>query len=90
MLADFFTKALQGSFFVKLHEEIMGWKHIDNLHMGPPSTKYRVGNMDGFESSKEVTCVSLYLVQFIVVVVYNILVQYLFIKIKCSDILDNH
>ena len=46
MLADFFTKALQGASFIKFREVIMGWKHIDTLQMGPPSTKERVGNMD--------------------------------------------
>ena len=31
MLADFFTKPLQGSLFVKLRDVIMGIKHIDTL-----------------------------------------------------------
>jgi len=29
MLADFFTKPLQGALFVKSREVIMGWKHVD-------------------------------------------------------------
>ena len=36
IVADFFTKALQGSLLAKLHDVIMGWTHIDTLHMGPP------------------------------------------------------
>ena len=35
MLADFFTKYLQGSLFVKFCEVIMVWKHVNNLQMGP-------------------------------------------------------
>jgi hypothetical protein len=31
MLADFFTKPLQGNLFRRLREVIMGRKHIDNL-----------------------------------------------------------
>ena len=46
MLADYFTKALQGALFLKFREVMMGWKHIDTLQMGPPSTKECVGNMD--------------------------------------------
>ena len=36
------------------YEVIMGWKHIDNLHMGPPSTNERVENVDEVNSMKEV------------------------------------
>ena len=45
MLADFFTKALQGALFAKFCDVIMGWKHVDTLQMGPPSTKDHVGNL---------------------------------------------
>ena len=31
MLADFYTKPLMGSLFVKLREYVMGWKPIDDL-----------------------------------------------------------
>ena len=31
MLADFFTKPLQGALFHKFRAVIMGWKHIDTL-----------------------------------------------------------
>ena len=53
MLADFFTKALQGSLFAKFHDMIMGWKHVDTLQMGPPSTKERVGNVVNVSSNQE-------------------------------------
>ena len=43
MLEYFFTKALQGALFVQFCEVIMGWKHVEILHMGLPSTKERVG-----------------------------------------------
>ena len=42
MLAGFFMKALQGALFVRFCDVIMGWKHVDTLHMGPPSTKEHV------------------------------------------------
>ena len=45
MLADFFTKDLQGSQFAKFRDVIMRWKHVDTLQMVPPSTKERVGNV---------------------------------------------
>ena len=31
MIADFFTKPLTGSLFVKLRDVVMGYKHINNL-----------------------------------------------------------
>ena len=43
-ISYFFTKSLQGDLFVKMCEVIMGWKHIDTIHMGPTSTKECVGN----------------------------------------------
>ena len=43
MLADYFTKPLQGNLFRRLREVIMGWKHIDTLKdMTPPVSKERV------------------------------------------------
>ena len=45
MISDFFTKSLQGDLFVKMCEVIMGWKHIDTLQMGSPSTNDRVVNV---------------------------------------------
>ena len=38
MLADNFPKALQEAQFAKFRDVNMGWKHVDTLHMGPPST----------------------------------------------------
>ena len=40
--------------FEKFHEVIMGWKHVDNLQMGPPSTNERVGNVVNIGSNKKV------------------------------------
>ena len=45
MLAEFFTKALQGAIFAKVCDMIMGWKHVDTLQMEPPSTKECVVNV---------------------------------------------
>ena len=53
MLADFFTKALQGALLEKIHDMIMGWKHVYTLQMGPPPTKERVGNVVKVRSNKE-------------------------------------
>ena len=46
ILADFYTKALQGALFVNFCEVIMVWKHIDTLSMVPPSTKESVENVE--------------------------------------------
>jgi hypothetical protein len=44
MLADFFTKPLQGSLFRKFREVVMGHKHIDSLKQTPPTPpQERVG-----------------------------------------------
>jgi hypothetical protein len=44
MLADFFTKPLQGSLFRKFREVIMGHKHIDTLkETSPAPSQERVG-----------------------------------------------
>ena len=53
MLADIFTKALQGSLFAKFCDIIMGWKHVDMIQMGPPSTKELVGDVVKIRSNKE-------------------------------------
>ena len=53
MLTDFLTKALQGALFSKFHDVIMGWKHVDTLHMIPTSTKEHVGNVIKFRSNQE-------------------------------------
>jgi hypothetical protein len=37
MLADFFTKPLQGSLLRKFREVILGHKHIDSLKQTPPA-----------------------------------------------------
>ena len=49
MLADFFTKPLQGKLFHKFRDVIMGWKHINTLHSKKTdalSPKERVENTD--------------------------------------------
>ena len=53
MLAYFFTKALKGALFAEFCDVIMGWKHVDHLHMGPTSTKESVGNMVKARSYQE-------------------------------------
>ena len=45
MMADYFTKPLQGSLFKKLRDVIMGHTHPDTLlEAAPPPVKERVGN----------------------------------------------
>ena len=53
MPAYVFTKSLQGALFEKICDMIMGWKHVDTLQMGPPSTKERVGNVVNVSSNQE-------------------------------------
>jgi hypothetical protein len=44
MLADFFTKPLQGSLFRKFREVVLGHRHIDSLKQTPPTpSQERVG-----------------------------------------------
>ena len=50
MLVGFFTKYLQRYLFVKFRDVLMGWKHINTLHMSLPSTKVGAGNVDEFKS----------------------------------------
>ena len=61
MLADFFTKPLQGSLFWRLKEFIMGWAHANILQdYVPPSKKERVENHfsgDKSETSQKATYV---------------------------------
>jgi hypothetical protein len=46
MLADFFTKPLQGNLFRKFREVIMGHKHINSLKETKPATSQeRVGEV---------------------------------------------
>ena len=45
MLADLFTKNLQGALFAKLCEVIMVWNHIYTLNMVPLSTKESLENL---------------------------------------------
>ena len=43
MLADFFTKSLQGKSFYAFRDVLMGWKHINSLkHLSSSSLKERV------------------------------------------------
>ena len=46
MIADFFTKPLQGALFQKFRDIIMGYKHIDTIHdvTEETSAQERVGN----------------------------------------------
>ena len=41
MLADFYTKPLMGSLFVKLREYVMGWKPIHDLFVPLGSTRIK-------------------------------------------------
>ena len=44
MLADFFTKPLQGALFTRFRDVILGHKHVDSLNVGPtPEPEERVG-----------------------------------------------
>mmetsp|Transcript_19868 Transcript_19868/g.22531 ORF Transcript_19868/g.22531 Transcript_19868/m.22531 type:complete len:213 (-) Transcript_19868:60-698(-) len=50
MLADFFTKPLQGALFRKFRAVIMGWEHIDSLKSSTTHViKERVGNTDFYK-----------------------------------------
>ena len=45
MLADFFTKPLQGNLFRRFHDLILGYKHVNTLALPVPvSAEERVGN----------------------------------------------
>ena len=45
MLANYFTKPLQGLLFIRLRELIMGWTHVETLrNYAPPTKKESVEN----------------------------------------------
>jgi hypothetical protein len=53
MLADFFTKALQGALYHRFREIIMGWKHVDTIRDAAVSPiKERVENIVSGDISK--------------------------------------
>ena len=60
MIADFFTKPLQGKLFTKLRNVIMGYTHISELisekpeHPSTPPNEERVGNVNHEEESRNV------------------------------------
>ena len=53
MLADFFTKPLQGILFRKSRDVIMGYKPIDTLKVPHPH-KERVGNKKNEQNNKSI------------------------------------
>ena len=55
MLADFFTKPLQGSQFRKFRDVILGYKHISELEnesetIESPACQERVGKSDSYKT----------------------------------------
>ena len=50
MIADFFTKPLQGGSFRRLRDVVMGAKHYSTLEHSKEDIQERVGN-DGFEDN---------------------------------------
>ena len=46
MLADYYTKPLQGELFRRFRRVLMGWDHIDTLRQFLEQSKERVGNVD--------------------------------------------
>ena len=56
MLADYFTKPLQGTLFRKPRAVIMGWEHIDSLSniSTHDSDQERVGIMQTYKSENDV------------------------------------
>ena len=46
MLADFFTKSLNGSLFRKFRDVILGYKPVSSQEILPPDVEERVGNND--------------------------------------------
>ena len=54
MLADYYTKALQGQLFHRFRDVLMGWKHINTLKDTlPSSSKERVGDIDESETVRQ-------------------------------------
>ena len=46
MLADFFTKPLQGNLFRRFRDVVLGYKHVDTLSVAAaPSSEERVGEV---------------------------------------------
>ena len=55
MLADFFTKPLQGSLYRRLKAVVMGHKHIDSFQEGPPvAPQARLADSVNLETSEAV------------------------------------
>ena len=55
MLADFFTKPLQGSLFRKFRSVLLGHDHISSLRdPGPSHTEERVGTCDSVTEQRSV------------------------------------
>ena len=44
MIADYFTKPLQGALFHMFRKVIMGWDHVSTVYTGYDASKERVGN----------------------------------------------
>jgi hypothetical protein len=55
MIADFFTKPLQGALFVKFRDIIMGITHFSTLDAPTPVEPRSVLNMDSLASTESVT-----------------------------------
>ena len=60
MLADYFTKAIQGSLFKKVRDIIMGYKHIDEILSDPShplkkrgEIRYLKRNLTGIDESPD-------------------------------------
>ena len=53
MIANYFTKPLQGALFNKFQAVIMGWEHIDSL--STPRNKERVAEQVFLHEEKSVT-----------------------------------
>ena len=45
MIADYFTKPLQGALFHMFRNVIMGWAHINTVYTGYAASKEHVGNI---------------------------------------------
>ncbi len=51
MIADYFSKALQGELFHLFRNVIMGWAHISNVFKAYVSPRERVENRDKMDKS---------------------------------------
>lgn len=54
MLADFFTKPLQGNLFRKFRDVILGYKHISSLSQVVPDAEERVETQENPRSKKDI------------------------------------